>query len=229
MYEFKYRISGEEGRKGKWFTKRPFQINSITSSDEERKCTLLHQLGWIPHRADTLRPWRERVSLLSAKYLLQNSAKAFRLNTGEISAWGTAQLQVEKKKKPQCSARRTRHRGVHLALSTTKLSPHHQRNPPCTLWSREWFPTLAGSRSSGSWVLWASKIRPLGAHCTLTASVKLAIISGAWEAFLFVSTALSLGFDIYTKWNYILNYKTPCLRTPKTLQLPFQQSPWNQK
>lgn len=155
-------------------------IYKETFPDQQRKCTLLHQLGWIPHCADTLRPWRERVSLLSAKYLLQNSAKAFRLNTGEISAWGIAQLQVEKKKKPQCSARRTRHRGVHLALSTTKLSPHHQTNPPCTLWSREWFPTLAGSRSSGSWVLWASKIRPLGAHCTQTASVKLAIISGAW-------------------------------------------------
>lgn len=151
----------------------------------ERKCTVLHQLGWIPHHADTLRPWREKVSLLSAKCFLQNSAKAFRINTGEISAWGTAQLQVEKKKKSQCQKNQTlQNARWTLHWCSWKFSPCYQIKPPCfifTLWGREcfWTPALAaaavGPRHSG-----LSRTGSLGAHCTQTASVKLAFISGPW-------------------------------------------------
>lgn len=81
-------LEGGKKKKSRWFTNTPFQITVLQTAMWGRKCTVLHQLHWIPHHADTLRLWRERVSLLSAKRLLQNSAKAFRLNTGEISAVG---------------------------------------------------------------------------------------------------------------------------------------------
>lgn len=147
-----------------------------------------------------------KVSLLSAKRLLQNSAKAFRLNTGQISAWGTAQLRVENKKKPQCQKNQTLWSSsgtVHLL--NWKLSPHYQINPQCTSWSRERVLTPALPREvlgPGHSGLSSEHT----AHTQLQSSLSLSL--GHGEAFLFVSTAVSLGFDIYTKWNYILSYKT---------------------
>lgn len=190
----------------------------------ERKCTLLHQLRWIPHHADTLRLWREIFSLPNV--FSRTQPRHSGLTQGRFLPGVLHSYRLKRRSKH--NAKRTRHCGVHLALCThvaEKLRPHSQTNPQSTLWSREWFqtPVLAtgavGARGSG-----LSRSRPLWAHCTHTASVKLASSLGHGEAFLFVSTAVPLGFDTYTKWNYILNYKTvPVSGLQKLFSYPFSK------
>lgn len=147
------------GKKSRWFTNTPFQITVLQTAMWGRKRTLLHQLHWIPHHADTLRLWRERVSLLSAKQLLQNSAKPFRLNTGEISALGyrhSYRLRRRKKanhhqKKEPETMEFIWHRAIRQRKSSAFaikqiLSPHHGalRGLKPSYWHEEpWAPAGA--------------------------------------------------------------------------------------
>lgn len=134
----------------------------------ERKCTLLHQLRWIPHHADTLRLWREIFSLPNV--FSRTQPRHSGLTQGRFLPGVLHSYRLKRRSKH--NAKRTRHCGVHLALCThvaEKLRPHSQINPQSTLWSREWFqtPVLAtgavGARGSG-----LSRSRPLWAHCTHT-------------------------------------------------------------
>lgn len=90
---------------------------------------------------------KESLSLLSAKQLLQSSAKLFPLNTGEVSALGfcTAMGQKEEGGKKKRRKKSTRDCRVYLAHSNCiaeNLSLCYQTNSKSRLWSAKWFSIL---------------------------------------------------------------------------------------
>lgn len=113
------------------------------------------------------------------------------------------------KRRRNHNAKRTRQCRVHLALHTSiaessALTIRQILSPQCGAW-RGFKPQIPSPHRGAG--------RDFKAQCwqqeqwvpgTQTAPVKLAIVSEHGEAFLFASTAVPLGFDIDTKWNYIL-------------------------
>lgn len=176
----------------------------------ERKCTLLHQLRWIAHHADTLRSWREKKTLFSLPNVFSRTQPRHsdltqgRFLPGVLHSY-RSKRRTTMPKEPDIMEFIWRSALTQLEAQPSlpdKFSVH-------TVEQGMGSNASAAKRSSGYWVLLAFQDQT-SVSTLHTAPAKIAIISGAWGSISVCENRKKsrLGFDIDTKRNYILNYKT---------------------